>query len=96
MTEQNGSKKEMPSLMLTKDQSNGQGQIKWNGSYGKFLAHRLLTQAMDPIRSTTLDPISLAKLGSLLLKSTEIIGIEMSQSKKQCKESVDLKDKDGE
>jgi len=96
MTPQNASKKEMPSLKLTEDPSDGQGQIKWNGNYGKFLAHRLLTQAMDPIRSTTLDPISLAKLGNLLLKCMETTGTKMKQSKKLCTESTDSTDKDGE
>ena len=96
MTEQSESKRETPSLRLTKDPSDRQGQTHWNGNYGKFLGQRLRTQAMEPSRSTTLDQTSLAKLGELLLRCTGIIGTKTNLCTKQCDELVVLSGTDGD
>jgi len=96
MTAPNDSKKRELSLELTKDPSEGPGRIRWNGSYGKFLVQLLRMQETAPLKSTTLSPILLAKLGKSLLKYTGTIGIETNLSKKQSDESVDLKKVDGD
>jgi len=96
MTEQNASRKNVPSLKLTEDPSDGQGQIVWNGNYGKYWAQVFRTQAMGLSRSTTSSLTSLAKLGKLLLKYTEITGTKMNPSIKQSEELVDSNEMDGE
>ena len=96
MTEQNDSRKREPSLRLTEDPSEGQGRIQWNGNYGKYLAQRLNTLAMDRSRSTTSNQISLIELVRLLSKSMETTGTGMNRSAKQCQECKDLIGMDGE
>lgn len=96
MTEQSESKKDTPSLKLTEDLSNGQGQIIWNGNYGKYWVQVFRTQAMARSKSTTLDRTSLARLGELLLKCTGCIGTKTKPSQRRCDECVVLTGVDGD
>lgn len=96
MTPENESKNVTPSIKLTEDRGEGQGQTRWNGNYGKYLAQHLRTQGMARSRSTTLDPISLVKIGNLLLKCTAIIGTETKLSKRRCDECIVLTGVDGD
>jgi len=96
MTEPNESRREIPSLKLTEDQSDGQGQIRWNGNYGKYWAQHFRTQAMAHSKSTTLDPTLLAKAGELLLKCMETIGTETKPCTRRCDELVRLSGVDGD
>jgi hypothetical protein len=90
------SSRKITSLKLTECPEDGQSQMPWNGDYKKHLAHRLRIQAMGRSQSTALSPTSLTKLVELLLKHTEITGIETNPSPKQCKKLPGINDKDTE